>query len=754
MASLDSFDDAAESPEPRKEIHLADYWAIVVKRRKLIAICLATGLVAGIVATVLTTPRYTATAVLDVVRGTSSPVPFSASQGDSGGQTQEFLPSQIKLMESREIAERVVRRLNLLANPQFNPKRYMAYRPDAKGNLPKVAESDVIDAAIRVQGWLDVSIIRNTSLVEIAAQAPSPELAATIPNAVADSYIDWNVESRFKLIGQSSQFLAAQIEQAKAEIEAKEKELQAYSRQREILPLDASANNPGLSKLEQVNRDLSVAVADRVAKEARYEELRSTPADTLGDSVAVSSLRTELQRLERDYAEKLNIYKPEWPAMVQLKAQIEEARKGIREATSEAANKSVQNARSEYLTALRREESLRTMTKSEQSAAISQGPNNVEYRNLRVEIDTKRALLDNLLRQQGEMEVVSRLREEQLTSVRIVDRALEPSAPFEPSLEKNLLLSLLLGGAVGFGLAFFLSYLDRSIRTPDQVERLLQLPPLGVIPARSEPQASGSARTRLFQKGKKSYEVGDADGEAIELAPHNEQRSPIAEAYRAFRTALMLSRAGGVRSVVVTSAVPHEGKTTTAVNLAVVLGQLGRRVLLVDADLHKSRLHEIFQIPNRVGLVSVLAEGLEPSRAIVKTAVPGVFVVPAGPEAPNPSGLLASDAMQKFLELGTVNFDHVIVDSPPVLPVSDTLVFAHQTDGIVLCVRGGSTSRDLVLRARDRILRSGVPIIGVIINALEPERAVYDHYEYGYGYPSEGRPQLEEEKAGPRVVHS
>ncbi len=493
-------------------------------------------------------------------------------------------------------------------------------------------------------------------------------------------------------------------------------------------------------------------MADRVAKEARYEELRATPAETLADSATVATLRSDLQRLEREYAEKSNIYKPEWPAMQQLKTQIESARKTLATSTTESAGRSVQAARSEYLTALRREENLRAMMRSEQSAAMAVGSTTVEYRNLRVELDTKKALLDNLLRQQGEMEVISRLREEQLTSIRIVDRALVPAGPFEPSLKRNLLIALLLGGGLGLALAFFLSYLDRTLRTPEQVERLIQLPPLGVIPARGQPLAAGTVRARIFRSAPKASDGVDAL-DAVELCPHNEPRSPIAEAYRAFRTALMLSRAGGVKCLVLTSPFPHEGKTATAVNLAVVLAQLGRRVLVVDADLHKSRLHEIFRIPNRVGLVSVLAEGIEPSRAIVKTSVPGVFVVPAGPEAPNPSGLLASDAMRKFLELAAVNFDHVIVDSPPVLPVSDTLVFANQTDGVVLCVRAGSTAREHVIRARDRILRSGVPIIGVLINALEPEHAAYERYEYGYGYPRE-RVLEPDEKAAPRVVHS
>ena len=383
MADLDDFEETSESATPHREIHLADYWAIVVKRRRLIAICLAAGLVAGVLTTVLTKPKYMSRAIVDVERQAARPVPFAGAQDT--GPTSEFLPSQIRLMQSREIGERVVRRLNLLANPQFNPRNYADFRPDAKGNVPKAPERDVISAAIRVQGLLDVTLIRGTSLVEIGAIAPSPELAASIPNAVADAYIDWNVESRFKLIGQSSEFLASQIEQAKAEIEAKEKELFAFGRSRDILSVDPNA------KIESVNRDLASATADRVAKEARYEELRATPQETLADSAGAYSLRAELQRLEREYAEKSNVYKPEWPAMQQLKLQIEDARKNLAAATNEGAARAVQAARSEYLTAIRREENLRSMTRNEQSAALSQGSGMAEYRNLRVEIDTKRA---------------------------------------------------------------------------------------------------------------------------------------------------------------------------------------------------------------------------------------------------------------------------------------------------------------------------------------------------------------------------
>lgn len=734
---FDSFDEPA-TPEPSKsEVHLAGYWDIVLKRRKLVLLCLGVALVGGVVATLLTRPVYKATAVLDVVKQRANPLGFGASQ--DMGTDPEFLPSQLQLMQSREVAERVVRKLNLIADPDFNPKHWQKFRPDAKGKTRTPSEQDYIDAAIDVQGNIDAMIVRPTTLVQLSYDAPNPRLAASIANAIAESYIEWNVQSRYRMMGQSSQFLTSQIEEAKAEIDAKEKELLAYGRQKELISADLQTS-PALQKLDSVNKDLQAATADRVAKEAHYEEVRNTPAETLADVASggtLSQQRADLAKMERDYADKLNVYKPEWPAMQQLKGQIDQTRTNVESLKAASAARAIEAARSDYLTALRREQSLQGMVKAQRGQALAQGTDAIEYRNLKVEIDTKRALLDALLKQQGETEVISKLRDEQITSVRVVDRALPPPEPFKPSLKKNLLMAGFLGAGLGVGLAFLLSYLDRSLRTPEQVEQYLQLPALGVIPAVGALAAARKAKGKGFLRRKAAASGSEKD--AIELLPHGDPRSVVAEAYRAFRAALLLSRAGGVRMVTVTSSFPDEGKTATAVNLAVVLAQLGRRVLLVDADLHKSRIHEVFEISNRTGLVSVLAENLEPSRAIVKTSFSGVFVVPAGPETPNPSGLLSSDAMRKFLELAATNFDYVIVDTPPVLLVSDTLVFAQQTDGVLLCVRGGVTPREQVVRARDRILRTGAPILGVLINALEPEPGGYYYKPYAYEYGAERR---------------
>ena len=720
----DSFDDASDAEPTGTEFHLADYWAIVVKHRRLVFACIILAAIGGVLITALSRPMYRAVVVLDVVRQSTNPLGMGRSvAGSEANGDPEFLPSQIELIQSRDVAERVVNKLNLLSNPNFKTDAAGVQKRSAARHPP----DEIAGAALRVKGSTDATIVRGTSLIQISYEAPTPRLAADLANGVADAYIEWNIESRFRQIGQSAEFLATQIEQTKRDIAEKEKALLTYARQKDLSAIDPRTNSS--ERMESFGRDYSVAVADRVAKEAHFQELQNTPATTIAETTAgglMAQIKDEQTRLERDYNEKLNLYKPEWPAMQQLKKQVDDGRQRVQLSIQDTAAKVREAARSDYMTALRREASLQAMMRTQQSEALSQGASTSEYSNLRTEVDTKRTLLDTLLKQQGEAEVLSRLREQQLTNIRIVDRALPPGSPFKPSAFKNVVGALAGGTVVGIVLALFLSYLDRSLRSADQVERYLQLPALGAIPF-----SGPSGRVKAWTLGRKDPPIS-LPSKSIESLPHREPRSAIAEAYRAFRTSLLFSRAGGVRIVGVTSVVPQEGKSTTAVNLAIVLAQLGRRVLLVDADLHRSRIHKILDIPNNSGLVSILAEGVEPSRVIVKSNIPGVFVVPSGPETPNPSGLLASADMQKFLELAATNFDHVVVDTPPVLATSDALVFGQHTDGMVICVRAGQTPRDQVRRVRDKLMRGGVLILGVLLNGLELDSDYYGGYEYRY----------------------
>jgi len=567
--------------------------------------------------------------------------------------------------------------------------------------------------------------------------ARSPRLAADVANGVADAYIDWNLEAKFQVVGQASQFLTAQIEQLKSEVDQKEQQLQAYGQQKDIVSSDPQSNVT-TQRLESLNKDYANAVSDRVSKEAKYHEVQTGRDDSTADALSnglVSQLRNEQAKMEREYAEKLNLFKPEWPAMQELKAQIDKGRQHLNAVLQEAATKARENARNDYMTALRREESFKNVLQGQKSEVMANNVNAVEYNNLKVEVETKRALLDTLLKRNAETQVTSRLRGERLSNVRVVDRALPPTMRFRPSYRQNGMVALFFGSALGIGLAFLLDYLDRSLRTPEQVERILNLPALGVIPStKNAVRGVGYGYGYVKRSKRRNPDTGRQEETAIELLPHYQPRSTVAEAYRAFRTALLLSRAGGVKTVAITSTVPGEGKTTTALNLAIVLAQLGRRVLLVGADLHKARMHEILRVSNRNGLVSILAENVPPSDTIIKISnVPGLFVISSGPTSPNPSALLASETMTKFLHFANSNFDHVVIDTPPVGAVADAIIIGNQCDGVVLIVQGGVTPREQVARTRDRLRRSNIRILGVLINQLQEDLIGYGKYYSYYG---------------------
>jgi capsular exopolysaccharide synthesis family protein len=643
----------------------------------------------------------------------------------------------MRLLKSREIGERVVRKLGL-----------------APASSATDRDGDAITrTAVGVVGRLETRNVRGTNLVELATVANTPSEAADLVNAAADAFLEWNLESRMRVVEQASQFLATQIEQLRAELGEAEQNLLAYGRQKDIIAVDGG-RNVTMQKLESLNADYADAVADRVAKEARYQEVRTAPAETVADTAsggAVSQLKSELARLEREYAEKSNLFKPEWPAMQTLRTQIDKSRQYLGQVVSENVNRARESARTDYLTSLRREASLKQVLEAQKSEAMTLSSNAVEFNNLKVGIETKRTLLDNLLKKQAETAVASNLRGQGGTNFAIVERALPPRRPFAPSYKKNIVLAAGGGVAVALALVMLLSMLDRSLRRPEQIEQSLGLPVLGTIPSVAPGPSVPGRLPRLMGSGKAA--PAPAPAEPIELLPQNRPRAAASEAYRALRAALLLSRAGGIKSILVTSAKPQEGKSATASNLAIVLAQLGRPVLLVDADLHRPRLHEIFRVPNRTGLVSVLAEKADPFAAIVKTATPGLSLLPAGPATPNPSGLLSSEAMRALLEFAGMNHDFVVIDAPPLFPVADALVLGPQTDGVVLCVRWGRTPRDIVARMRDMLQRGRVAILGVVLNSVSESYGAYGSgyaYEYGYGESTPQAPSSSASVAGSR----
>lgn len=756
-SDLSPLDDELEpslAPQEESELNIAEYLGIARRHWKLVAATCAVGLSAASVHFAVTPKEYMSTALIQIERRSLTSLSGSQNPWLENYWNMEFYPTQYELLASRGLAERVVRSLDLMEDSRFNP----GAAAGRDGGTTATAEDDeaVLGAiADGIRGGLSVEPVRNTQLVRISYRSASPEFAAKAANAFAEAFIDLGVEDRYATAGKASSFLATQIETLKGEIQEKENLLQAFSRRSDIVSLEPGSNVV-LQRLESLNGNLMEAKRFRIEKESTYNQLIASPRETVADSLSgglVSEMRSELIRLEREYENKLKTYKPDFPDMVALKAEIDKQRQNLEGLVRETFDKARNGAYGAWQTALRQEQSLDGELEKLKREAIDQNSAAVEYTNLRVEIQTRRDLMDELLRKQSETEVAVRLQDTRESNVRIIDQALVPGGPFRPSLRKDLTYGLLLGLLAGGVIAFLIEFLDRTVKSTEEVERKLGVPALAVIHDINEvgrtygysgygyggsPPAEGTGRmrVRMARTGKKAAWLEKKPASAvpqIELVPHEQPRTVVSEAYRSLRTALLLSSAREIKIVALTSAGAGEGKTATAANLAVVLAQLGRKVLLVDCDLRKPRLHQVFRVSNRFGLVNQLTSNAEPDSVFFPTEVPDLWLTPSGPIPPNPSELLSSDRMREWLKVARASFDFVVVDTPPALAVTDATIVGLLADGVVLTLRSGKVTRDEARHCRDRLRNAGIKILGAVLNRHHPPQGSlgrrYNYYE-------------------------
>jgi polysaccharide biosynthesis transport protein len=737
-------EEPAAAAEPESEFNLAEYVGMLRRHWKLVMVCCVFGLAGAAVHYAITPKQYQATSTIQIERRNLTPL-------SNGGQNpwlenywnMEFYPTQYELLQSRGLAERVVKSLDLMADPAFNPGAG-AGKDSAHGPTPEDDEAVLGALASQVKGGLSVTPVRSTQLVQLAYSASSPEFAAKAANAFAEAFIDMGVEDRYATAGKASSFLTTQIETLKKEIQDKENQLQAFSRRSDIVTLDPASNDT-LKRLEVLNNSLMEAKRERIEKEAHYHETLNGPKETIADSLSggmVTELRKEMLNLQRDYDSKLKTYKPDFPEMVTRKAEIEKSQQHITEVIRELAEKARSAAEANYQSMLRQEQSLEGELASLKSHAIDQSSAAVGYTNLKVEIETRRELLNELMRKQSETEVAVRLQDTRESNIRIIDKALVPGGPFRPSLRQDVTYGLLLGLLAGIACAVLIEFLDRTVKSPEEIERKLGLPLLAVIhdvtevgkaygysggygygygepppaekPARVRPSRTAPEKREDRRERKKT--AAATASPQIELVPHERPRTLISEAYRSLRTGLLLSSARELKTVAVTSAVAGEGKTATAANLAIVLAQLGRQVLIVDCDLRKPRLHQVFHVSNRLGLVNQLTSGAEPAETILPTEVPNLWITPSGPIPPNPSELLASDRMRDWLRTLRSRFDFVVLDTPPALAVTDATIVGLLVDGVVLTLRSGKVTREEARLCRDRLRQAGIKILGAVLN--------------------------------------
>jgi|CXWL01.1.fsa_nt_gi capsular exopolysaccharide synthesis family protein len=737
---------AAFAEEPGAGISVGQVLEVLRRHWRLLVLSLALGILGGSLHYAVTPKEYRAATIIQIERKSLTSVTGNSNPWLESYWNTEYYPTQYRLLQSRGLAERTARLLRLQDDPTAPPGA------GPKGSPNAAADEAAIGAlAGGILGGLEVTPLTGTELVEIGYRSRDPELAARIANGLVEAFIDFGIESRTETTGKASTFLAAQIDTIKQEISDKEAQLTAYGRTSDIVSLDPESNTV-LQRLKALNTDYISALSARIEKESRYNELLSSPPEAIADSLvegtSIATLRADQASLEREYQTRLDTYKPEWPAMVELKAKIDRGQSNLVSAIAAAVAKARETARAEYQTAQRQEQSLAAQLEKTKSETLALSSASVEYSNLQLEVSTRRSLLDQLMTRQSETEVAARLQGARQSNVHVVDRALVPGGPFRPSLRKDLTMGMLIGVLLGLSSILLIEFLDRTVKTTDEAERLLGLPVLAVVPDVSERQPgrgygryiygygygygygqerkSGGSERKTARSGAEPTAPEDPDANNIELMPHSRPRLVASEAYRSLRTALLLSSAEQLKIVAVTSSQSGEGKTASATNLAVVMAQLGGRVLLVDADLRKPRLHTVFKLSNRVGLVNYLTGTAQTEHIFLPTPVPGLFVTPSGPIPPNPSELLASQRMRELTRYLRATFDFVVIDTPPALAVTDPTIVGAVVDGIILCLRCRKVLREDARACRDRLRLADIRILGTVLNR-------YRELHGGYG---------------------
>jgi len=718
---------------------LLDYWAVLKRRRSVIYLCVASVLLATLIGSFLVTPLYRATVTAQIERQNPDilNVRELASVDYSWAAYADFYQTQYKILSSDAVARKTVERLGLVSHPEFavgdaQPSLYAKLRALLPGAVVKVPTDPVDAAATRLRAGLEIAPVRNSHLVMVSWVSPDPALAASIANNVVDSYIGFSLEAGFKTSDQASEFLVDQVAGLKREIDGLESKLQGYGESKRIVSADDESNIT-MKALSDIAAKRTQARTVLAAKEATYHAVLATPAAALPEvqkSDLIARLKQEYAAYEAEYSEKSKLFKDEWPGMQQLLSKMQQAKSRLDVEIEEIGTNVRRAAESEYRQAVLEVRGLSTLLDDQQGQAQTLKRDAVEFKNLQSDVQKKRETLNALLTRQNEMALTTRLKDMDTTSsnIRVVDRARPPAAPFRPNKKLNLVLGLLVGLGLGVAAALFLDSIDNTIASPAEIDRLVRLPVLAVVPHHGAGSSFAARRPEPTLT------------ETVDLVAHRDRAASASEAYRELRTALLLSNPGHPpRQIMVTSALPEDGKSSTAMNLAVVLAQSGRRVLLVDADLRRPRLHKVFGLDAARGL-SVYLSGLsdDPAALTQRTVVEGLDVLVSGPVPPDPSELLDSPtfaAMGPRLLAG--GYDHIVYDSPPALAVADPVIVAHAVEATIVVARAGRTPRESLQRAVAKFVQAGSRPVGIVLNDLDAGRHGYG--AYGYYGQSENR---------------
>ena len=754
-------------PAERRADHtqLRELVSVLAARWRLLLALTGAGLLIGLVACLLVEPLYTSTSVVKI--DIQAPQVTTNIQDVVNQPTYfegvEFFQGQVEVLLSRSLAASTIEYLDLLDEPLLTGRgekpgflavlrwriglAFTAVRRWLAGEQQKPRSDGPQDAADRAVpppligkylSWLSVTPITNTRLVRVSFTTPDPRLSERLANAHVRRYVELSLRAKFELTGEARRFLEDEIKRVEENLGRAESELNAFRREHGVTSIE-DADSPVVGQLTEISRRLTEARAARIAAEADHDIIEGRALDSLPaviSSPLIQTLKTEVSRLETRKAEVGEYFLDKSPQQREINSQLAQARSRL----DREIQRTVQGIESVYLAAQQREQALQAELEKRQNAVLDLKEVSGRYVKLDQEVRAGRELYATLLKRVNETDVVRGVR---LSNASVVDPGELPDAPSYPPVVLVLAFAGLFGFAAGATVALVQHHLDTSLRTPEDVRQSLLLPTLGVVPDfESMPERHVHQRVVLLGGGATGNHPR-AGRTAINVL----RRRPVPiEAYRGIRTSLLFATPSQpLGTILVTSSQPGEGKTATAVNLAMSLCELGHRVLLIDADLRRPRCHGELGLASAPGLAEVLRSQAQFTDVVQRVDVGRMetpdhdghgegravlHLLQSGSRVSDASALLASRAMSTLLETLSADFDLVLIDAPPVFPVTDASILASRVDGTVVVVHGQRTGRQVTREALERLRFCGARVVGVVLNGVNPRSTSYHKYSY------------------------
>ena len=739
-----------------EQVDIRDYIRVLYKRRWIIIAFFSIIVMFTAIYSFTAVPIYQATSRIVIEKENPNLVSIQEVMAvDATGL--DYYQTQYKIIESRAVAREVIKKMNLETSEKFftKPKdniianttgwisksissifnwfKSIAKSEETKSPGNKEEPQEDVDAGLvaAFMGRINVSPIRNSRLVDISMEAKDPVMAEKMTNELVNAYINQNLETKLSAAKDAVKWLSDRIDEERKKVEEAERELLKYKEDNQIITdFSSDAEKITAEKLATLNQQVVEVESKRVEAETRYQQaisLENNPdlldsiPEVLSNDIVKEIKKMEVALYSR-MSELSRKYGKNHPQMVAIDSELADLKK--RKATE--AKRVVNSLRNEFKLAIAREEGLKKALEDQKTESLQMNKKAIQYGVLQRQAETSRNMYDLLIKRFKE----TSLTEEMKTgNIRIIDRAEVPDSPVKPKKQLNLLLSIVIGLALGIGLAFFLEYLDNTIKLPDEVKNRLNIPYLGHVPA--------------FVQEADEYSI---DKDLIAL---HSPKSTTSESFRGIRTGIIFSSADQPPQVLlVTSAGPAEGKTFNAVNLAVIMANAGSKVLLLDCDMRKPRIHKIFGVQRETGLSNILVGTGEPNRLIIPTVVENLDVLPVGPIPPNPSEILGSKKMGSLINELKEKYDRIIMDSPPVTAVTDAVLLAPITDGVLLIIRANETPRQIIQNSIDHLKSVNAHILGGILNGIQTGRDSYYYYQYYYYYYGDDTERRKKSKKG------